>query len=79
MINYGPDSERHSSTSTRKTSSESTSFLCSRILLTFLKDTKADNILVEMSGVCKISDFRISKRTEGLQGGAFTAIQGTVF
>ena len=40
---------------------------------------KADNILVEMSGVCKISDFGISKRTADLQGGAFTAMQGTVF
>jgi len=44
-----------------------------------LKDLKADNILVEMSGTCKISDFGISKRTEDLQGGAFTAMQGTVF
>ncbi|PPQ62767.1 hypothetical protein CVT24_000461 [Panaeolus cyanescens] len=43
------------------------------------RDLKADNILVEMSGVCKISDFGISKRTEDLHGGAFTAMQGTVF
>jgi serine/threonine protein kinase len=40
---------------------------------------KADNILVEMSGVCKISDFGISKRTDDGSGGAFTALQGTVF
>jgi serine/threonine protein kinase len=40
---------------------------------------KADNILVEMSGVCKISDFGISKRTDDGVGGAFTAMQGTVF
>jgi mitogen-activated protein kinase kinase kinase len=40
---------------------------------------KADNILVEMTGVCKISDFGISKRTEDLHGGAFTAMQGSVF
>ena len=32
-----------------------------------------------MSGVCKISDFGISKRTDDLDGGAFTAMQGTVF
>lgn len=40
---------------------------------------KADNILVEMSGVCKISDFGISKRTQDTAGGAETAMQGTVF
>lgn len=32
-----------------------------------------------MSGVCKISDFGISKRTDDMAGGAFTAMQGTVF
>ncbi|KAK0506336.1 MAP kinase [Armillaria luteobubalina] len=41
------------------------------------RDLKADNILVEMSGVCKISDFGISKRTD--DNGAETAMQGTVF
>ncbi|KAF8632574.1 hypothetical protein AX15_001784 [Amanita polypyramis BW_CC] len=40
------------------------------------RDLKADNILVEMSGVCKISDFGISKRTDD---DAHTAMQGTVF
>ncbi|KAF5375044.1 hypothetical protein D9758_000365 [Tetrapyrgos nigripes] len=44
------------------------------------RDLKADNILVEMSGVCKISDFGISKRTDDSDGGgAVTALQGTVF
>ncbi|KAG6828710.1 hypothetical protein H0H92_007018 [Tricholoma furcatifolium] len=43
------------------------------------RDLKADNILVEMSGVCKISDFGISKRTDDASGGAHTAMQGTVF
>ena len=32
-----------------------------------------------MSGTCKISDFGISKRTDDSNGGAFTAMQGTVF
>jgi len=32
-----------------------------------------------MSGTCKISDFGISKRTDDSSGGAFTAMQGTVF
>lgn len=41
---------------------------------------KADNILVETSGVCKITDFGISKRTDDINGiGASTAMQGTVF
>ncbi|KDQ30883.1 hypothetical protein PLEOSDRAFT_1062865 [Pleurotus ostreatus PC15] len=42
------------------------------------RDLKADNILVEKSGVCKISDFGISKRTDDM-GGAMTAMKGTVF
>ncbi|KAJ6519735.1 MAP kinase [Mycena sanguinolenta] len=42
------------------------------------RDLKSDNILVEMTGVCKISDFGISKRTDD-QNDAHTAMQGTVF
>lgn len=45
-----------------------------------LQDLKADNILVETTGVCKISDFGIAKRTDNIDGlGASTAMQGTVF
>ncbi|KAI0033411.1 kinase-like protein [Vararia minispora EC-137] len=44
------------------------------------RDMKADNILVETSGVCKISDFGISKRTDDINGqNVLTAMQGTVF
>jgi len=44
------------------------------------RDLKADNILVETTGVCKISDFGIAKRTDNIDGlGASTAMQGTVF
>ncbi|KAI0320340.1 hypothetical protein OF83DRAFT_1105241 [Amylostereum chailletii] len=44
------------------------------------RDLKADNILVEQSGVCKISDFGISKRTDDINGqNVLTAMQGTVF
>jgi len=43
------------------------------------RDLKADSILVETSGVCKISGFGISKRTDDDAGGADTPMQGTVF
>ncbi|KAI0068431.1 kinase-like protein [Artomyces pyxidatus] len=44
------------------------------------RDLKADNILVEKTGVCKISDFGISKRTDDINGqNVLTAMQGTVF
>ncbi|KAF8140336.1 kinase-like domain-containing protein [Boletus edulis] len=42
------------------------------------RDLKADNILVEKTGICKISDFGISKRADDDQA-AYTAMQGTVF
>ncbi|KAJ7169809.1 kinase-like domain-containing protein [Mycena filopes] len=42
------------------------------------RDLKGDNILVETSGVCKISDFGISKRQD-LKGQAFTNMKGTAF
>lgn len=45
-----------------------------------MQDLKADNILVETTGVCKISDFGIAKRTDNIDGlGASTAMTGTVF
>jgi serine/threonine protein kinase len=40
---------------------------------------KADNILVETTGVCKISDFGISKKADIHHGRAFTGMKGTVF
>ncbi|KAF7347894.1 MAP kinase kinase kinase mkh1 [Mycena venus] len=42
------------------------------------RDLKGDNILVEPLGVCKISDFGISKR-EDVQGEAFTQMKGTAY
>ena len=40
---------------------------------------KADNILLEPSGICKISDFGISKQIEDIQDQrAFTGMRGTV-
>ncbi|KAH7910883.1 hypothetical protein BJ138DRAFT_1151938 [Hygrophoropsis aurantiaca] len=43
------------------------------------RDLKSDNILVEKTGICKISDFGISKRTDDTNAPAYTAMQGTVF
>jgi mitogen-activated protein kinase kinase kinase len=44
------------------------------------QDLKADNILVEKTGICKISDFGISKRTDDInEQNVLTAMQGTVF
>ncbi|KAJ7783708.1 kinase-like domain-containing protein [Mycena maculata] len=41
------------------------------------RDLKSDNILVETSGVCKISDFGISKKEDGK--GQHTELKGTVY
>ncbi|KAF7306861.1 Protein kinase domain-containing protein [Mycena indigotica] len=43
------------------------------------RDLKGDNILVETSGICKISDFGISKFSEAQDNQAFTELRGTVF
>ncbi|KAF8527883.1 kinase-like protein [Hysterangium stoloniferum] len=45
------------------------------------RDLKADNILLDPSGICKISDFGISKRSDDIydNDAAFTAMQGSIF
>jgi len=47
------------------------------LVVHIFQDLKADNILVDESGVCKISDFGISIST--LDGEAKTGLRGTVY
>ena len=45
-----------------------------------MKNLKADNILLETSGKCKISDFYASRRTDDVNTAApYTPITGTVY
>ncbi|KAG6818003.1 hypothetical protein H0H87_009158 [Tephrocybe sp. NHM501043] len=44
------------------------------------RDLKSDNILVEPSGICKITDFGISKQFEDIsKARAYTGLRGTIF
>ncbi|KIY50543.1 kinase-like protein, partial [Fistulina hepatica ATCC 64428] len=43
------------------------------------RDLKSDNILIEPDGVCKISDFGISKTPQDPNAKLFTEMKGTIF
>ncbi|WBW71638.1 MEK kinase (MEKK) Mkh1 [Schizosaccharomyces osmophilus] len=44
------------------------------------RDLKADNLLIDFDGICKISDFGISKHSENVYGNdANLSMQGTIF
>ena len=47
----------------------------------YIQDLKADNILVDYSGTCKISDFGISKKASEMTrlGKAYTQMRGTIY
>lgn len=51
------------------------------LILARAQDLKSENILVEPTGVCKISDFGISKRLSPNMADekAFTELRGTLF
>lgn len=44
------------------------------------RDLKADNVLVDMAGTCKISDFGISKKSEDIYNdNVEMSMQGSIF
>lgn len=53
------------------------SYLHSRGILH--RDMKADNLLLDLDGVCKISDFGISKKSNNIYSNSDMTMRGTVF
>ncbi|CCE64598.1 hypothetical protein TPHA_0I00920 [Tetrapisispora phaffii CBS 4417] len=43
------------------------------------RDMKADNLLLDQDGICKISDFGISKKSEDIYSNSEMTMRGTVF
>jgi len=43
------------------------------------RDMKADNVLLDQDGICKISDFGISKKSKDIYSNADMTMRGTVF
>ncbi|SMN21719.1 similar to Saccharomyces cerevisiae YJL095W BCK1 Mitogen-activated protein (MAP) kinase kinase kinase acting in the protein kinase C signaling pathway, which controls cell integrity [Maudiozyma saulgeensis] len=56
---------------------EGLSYLHSRGILH--RDMKADNVLLDQDGICKISDFGISKKSKDIYSNSDMTMRGTVF
>ncbi|KAG6862384.1 hypothetical protein C0995_011824 [Termitomyces sp. Mi166 len=77
LVNYGVFSKEVTKSFTRQILEGLDYLHCMGIIH---RDLKSDNILVEPSGICKISDFGISKQVEDIaQARAYTGMRGTIY